>query len=87
MMKDKKAMADAAMRMLEKMKDIDLNDVGAITFSLVMKDPKRAMKKRNEMEMEDEEEDYHTMPDGSKMAGKKHEMEEEEDEEDEEEYA
>ena len=58
MMKDKKAMADAAMRMLEKMKGIDLNDVGAITFSLVMKDPKRAMKKRDEMQKDEMEEDY-----------------------------
>ena len=59
-MHHKKATQQAAFDMLKKLKNLDMSKVKGFSISVMLGDK------------DDDDEDYHTMPDGSKMEGKEH---------------
>ena len=60
-MHPKKATQQAAFDMLKKLKNLDMSKVKGFSISVMLGESD-----------DDDEDDYHTMPDGSKMEGKEH---------------
>lgn len=59
-MNPKKATQQAAFDMLRKLKGLDMSKVKGFSISVMLG------------ESDDDDDDYHTMPDGSEMEGKEH---------------
>jgi len=70
----KRAMANPkqlAAMLMSKLERLDLDKVKGLNISIIFDKPHK--------ERDEDDEDYHTMPDGSKMKGKEHPYEEDED--------
>jgi len=61
-----------AAMLMSKLENLDLDKVKGLQIGIMFDKPMKESYEDKEYEEEDDDEDYHMMPDGTKMKGKEH---------------
>ena len=61
-----------AAMLMSKLENLDLDKVKGLQIGIMFDKPMKDEMDKDEYEEEDDDEDYHMMPDGTKMKGKEH---------------